>query len=155
MFRKGAGNVEFIISFVLFVGFITTAIYFFNPVKDVRTVESLNNYVFDSIAQNSTIEMEFYSVKLIEQPDKCKNIVAVDIENSDGKIASVENYTGNELESGQSGDSVYLKKDGEQFVTIKFGEDLERGSLSGVPVDTSLRRDSWSLTRRIMKTTGL
>ena len=148
MFRKGAGNVEFIIAFVLFVSFIATAIYFFNPAKDMTAIESLNNYAFESIVKNVTIGMNSYSVKLITLAGTCENKMSVKINDSWSRAAYVENYSGKKIESGQLGDLVYFDKGSEQFVTIKLAEDLEKGTLTS-SLDYAFNADCYEISSSI------
>ena len=106
MQKRGLSNIEFILSFVLFVGFVIAALYFFNPVRNVNVLESSKSYVIGELTKNVTIELDSYSVKIMPA---ASGVIAVDIPSIDtAKNARVEDYYGNEIESKREGDKVYF-----------------------------------------------
>ncbi|MEM4271544.1 MAG: hypothetical protein QXD13_00395 [Candidatus Pacearchaeota archaeon] len=132
--KKGAGNVEFIISFILFVSFAAAAIYFFNPTRSVGTMENAKIYVFNEVAKNMSVDIDSYSGKTT-----CSNNVQIAISGTSGKNARVEDYSSNLIESEKSGESICFSNDRtNKFVTLKFSEDFEEGDFSCINAQSCL-----------------
>ena len=65
IFNKGGlSHIEVIISFVIFLGFISFAFYFFSPFESGRTLKASLAYSFDEIVENVSVSLESYSVSL-------------------------------------------------------------------------------------------
>ncbi len=122
MNRKGAGNIEFILSFILFVSFVVSALYFFNPTKNVQTMEVSKEFIVNAVLKNASVELDSYSVYV---PSKGQVDVAL---GEPGKIARVEDYYGNKIPSARTGDGVCFG--GVDFAVVHFSEDFREGSAS-------------------------
>ena len=64
MNAKGISHIEVMLSFLIFMGFIMFAFYFFSPFQASRIIESSLDYTITEIINNATIEIETYSVKI-------------------------------------------------------------------------------------------
>jgi hypothetical protein len=125
MNKRGVSNIEFILAFILFMGFVVSALYFFNPVRSTDVMQSSERYTINKIITNTTVEIGSYSVKISDQSAEA---ICVEIEGVDaGKKARVEDYNGNELPSARVDNKVYFERDGKNFVVIHFSEDFEGG----------------------------
>lgn len=143
MNKRGINNLEFILSFILFAGFVGAAIYFINPAEDRGTLSYSANYIVNEIITNSTINIESYSVKLTT----LDSVVAVSIPGVDAnKNARVEDYNGNVLPSRTEGDEVIFERQDRDFVIIKFGEDYEAGTYGGTATPSSEKYKIASVT---------
>ena len=61
--KRGLGHIEAILAFVLFIGFLIFAFYFFSPFSGGnRLLDSSIDYAFREININTSIDMESYSV---------------------------------------------------------------------------------------------
>ena len=124
MDKRGVSNIEFIMAFILFIGFVVTAIYFFNPISSTGVLESSATYAINEIIKNTTVEVESYSVKLSGGPD----IIYVEIDGLDNnKKARVESYDGKKLPSRREGDRIHFDRNREDFIVISFSEDFDAG----------------------------
>jgi hypothetical protein len=122
MNKKKADHIEIILAFIIFISFILFALYFFNPSSD-RSVDSSLSFTFNEIERNISTELKTYSVKL--NIDKIGGpIVAVEIDEENGKNVIVENYYGKKLDSSKSGDKVWIKHENYNFTFIKLSEDI-------------------------------
>lgn len=123
MKKRGVGNVEFILSFVLFITFVFIAIYFFNPTKDTQTMGTSKYYVFNQIIKNVTIDMNSFSVKTSPKLSG-EEIIAVYLPGiPPGEYSRAESYRGQVFPSERSGDIVYVNRGDEQFIIIKFSKE--------------------------------
>jgi hypothetical protein len=139
MNRKGVSNIEFILAFILFIGFVVSALYFLNPVRSTKILESSATYTVNEIVKNTTVGLDSYSVKVAgETSIKIDNV-------AQNKQARVENYkTGEELPSrrGSGGDSnmVYFERaNAEDFIVVQFSEDFDPGSYGATTAHDSDR----------------
>ncbi len=64
MKKRGINQIEILLSFLIFIGFVVFALYFFSPFQTSRLVDSSLDYAFREITKNTTIEIESYSVKM-------------------------------------------------------------------------------------------
>lgn len=160
MQKRGLSNIEFILSFVLFVGFVIAALYFFNPVRDVKVLESSKSYVIGELTRNTTIELDSYSVKIMPAADASRStsegVIAVNIPGiASAKNVRVEDYYGNKINSSRAGDNVYFNietgKNTVNFTIIKFSEDFIAGNVSGRPLpDARYYKIASSSTSNVM-----
>lgn len=133
MKKRGAGHVEIVISYLLFIGFIIFIFYFFNPIKTSKLSESSLPLVFEEISNNITIVMKTYSVKIIGNP--LAN-VSVDLGmNLDDKEVRVENYSdaSQSFVSTKSGNRVTFNPGGEIFVLIRVSESVRASEAMAAP----------------------
>lgn len=138
MDKRGLSNIEFVISFVLFVSFVVFALYVFNPIKSARAIDSTISYSTDEIITNTSVELVSYSVK-VNPSAFGDSVIAVSIPSIDSKKNErVEDYYGKQLPSARSGDLVYVKKGSVNFFEIMFSEDVLPGTLNEqAPLDST------------------
>lgn len=144
MNSKGISHIEVILSFLIFIGFVMFAFYFFSPFEGTRIIESSKEYAFIDLMKNTSVELDSYPVGL-DVNTKGKGIIEITISqiNAEKKVR-VENYLGEEIPSRRDNDIIRVKLEdsiydsfdggGDGFILIKFSEDIL--SYSG-PVDLS------------------
>ncbi len=130
MKKRGVSHIEIILSFILFISIVFLVLYFFNPGKTQRLVQSSITFAESEISGNISAVLDTYSVKIAS---KAGSIVGVEIP-SGGKKARVEDYQGNKLASSHSGNMVSFDRSGRDIVLIKFSEDFEEDNT--VPAQT-------------------
>jgi len=113
-----------IVSFLLFIGFVSVALYFFSPTNTSRLVDSTLTYSFREIENNVSVGLNIYSVKINKDniPSIAINIPDADIKDIK-KNVRVESINGNVLPSKRIGDLVHVKLSGEKFIYVKFSRD--------------------------------
>lgn len=79
MNKRGASHVEMIIAFVLFTGFLISALIFFSPTRTSRLVDSTLAYAFNEIQDASITRLTTYSIKIKENTEVDPPIPAPDI----------------------------------------------------------------------------
>lgn len=125
MRKRGAGNIEFVLAFILFISFIVSAIYFFNPVRSTEVLQSSMTYTLNEIMRNTSVSVDYYSVKVAPK----EGVTAVEIKGVDtAKNVRVESYEGRVLPSRRDGNLVHFEKTNETFVIVQFSEDFEESS---------------------------
>jgi hypothetical protein len=129
MNKRGISHIEVLLSFLIFIGFVIFALYFFSPIKTSRLVESSTSYAFNEIIEVSSVEVEIYSASLTGLSPVVEVTLPSSLVNAN---ARVENYLGVELPSSKQGDTICFEgtnagygSGGDGFVTIKLSEDLE------------------------------
>ena len=149
MKKKGAGNIEFILAFILFVSFTAAAIYFFNPTKNVQNLESARGYVTNILLENVSVELDSYSV-IIDASDNVNDLKVSISDIASDKNVRVVNYSGNEMSSKRHSNNVCFTRDNEEkFVTLYFSEDLDDGGDEACSRSTDSRIASSMSTRVI------
>lgn len=134
MFKRGIGHVEAILSFLLFIGFVFFALYFFSPTGNTNLIDSSLQYTLNKIIQNNSVEMLSFSVKVnksnmvngqksiaVEFPSEVLSIPA-------NYIARAETYEGKALPTSRANTIVYFDPGAEDFAIIKFCEDFPVGT---------------------------
>ncbi|NCO11780.1 hypothetical protein CO038_04865 [Candidatus Pacearchaeota archaeon CG_4_9_14_0_2_um_filter_39_13] len=129
MNKRGLEHVEFIVSFVFFVGFLLFALYFFSPLKGDRIVDSTLFYTMDEISANTSVALE--SLSVVIGPEVSAPVVGIRVDDRQDKGAYVENSAGRKLPShfNPLREIVFTDRMGERFVIIKFSQDIEQGTL--------------------------
>ncbi|HVY01697.1 MAG TPA: hypothetical protein VHA12_02960 [Candidatus Nanoarchaeia archaeon] len=130
MFKRGIGHVEAILSFLLFIGFVFFALYFFSPVGNTNIIDSSLQYTLNKLIQNNSVEMLSFSVKInrnniqngqrsiaVEFPPEVMNLPS-------NYKARAETYEGKYLPTTRTGNMVYFDIGTEDFAIIKFCEDF-------------------------------
>ena len=134
MIKRGAGNIEFILSFILFISFTAAALYFFNPVRELKSGEASRDYVINTIIKNTSVDLDSYSI-VINTADLSKKDFNVNIPGiSSQKNAKVVDYYGAILDSKRGGENVcFTRNNGENFSTIYLSDDIDEnnGACSG------------------------
>jgi hypothetical protein len=123
MEKRGASNIEFILAFMLFAGFLVTILYLYNPTKDLSAMESSRDYVMNKIIKNTSIELDAYSIVITET---ATGDIQVNIEGIDTtKNVRAVDYYGKPMTAVRSGDNICLARSAENFATLYFSEDLD------------------------------
>lgn len=131
MKKRGAGNIEFILAFILFVSFTAAAIYFFNPTRNVQNLESAREYIEGVLIENVSVELEAYSIIISSSEDE---EMEVSIDTDENKGLRVVDYYGREIASKRHRNKVCFERNNqEQAVTLYFSEafDVEEETCSG------------------------
>lgn len=133
MQKRGISHVEVIISFVLFVTAIGFGLYFFNTGDSTRLVDSVMAYSFREIEQNTTSQVEIFSVK-INKNLVSSGAIGMNFDGVDGNVRA-QNYDGDSLNSFRAGNLVYVASQSwanNDFIYVIFSDEFENGaSLSG------------------------
>jgi len=103
MKKRGIGHLEVILSFIIFIGAVSFALYFFSPTHTTRMQDSSISYAIDSIERNISSEVVIYSVRVNNLGSRIngdKKFVAVNFsELSSNKNVRVVNDSGAALPS--------------------------------------------------------
>lgn len=131
--KRGISHIEVILSFVIFVGFLTFALFFFNPLDSSRVLDSSLFYAFDEISNNVSIMLESYSIALNDTqnlPLVVSLPLPTDIDNAKVRV---ETYGGENLTSeyDHTNGNVIFHRDNvnNDFVIIRFSQDFENGEV--------------------------
>lgn len=139
MKKRGLSHVEIIFSFIIFVSAILFALYFFRPFDTDRLVDSSLDYAFREIIQNSSIEIERFSVKINNGliPSGV-SVIGIEISGADvnkkaravtrfGEVLSTSRTTGTDI--------FYVKKLSDfssvDFIELEISEEFNEDSFSG------------------------
>jgi len=127
MKKRGLSHIEAILSFVLFIGFLIFAFFFFSPFGgESRLLGSSMDYAFNEIEDNVTISLESYSVVISSSVGS--GIIGVNIStNIPNPEAKVEDSQGNVISSILSEEVVYFEKPGDNFAIVRFSEVFSQG----------------------------
>ena len=121
MHKRGLSHIEFVVSFVIFIGFLVFAFIFFNPLQSQRTLKSTMDYAWIEVSEEGREDMESYSVSIapLNPLDLKINIGGVPL----GYNASVEDLNGNILATHRdSSGTVYFTRNsaGDNFFKIRY-----------------------------------
>ena len=124
MNKEGASHIEVILAFVLFVGFIMFALYFFNPLNSSRLVDTSVDYLLNEIREKTEVAVDFYSLKIdssvsdesiqLDYPDDVDTSKNVASEGEDGEI----------LDSRVAGNNIFVDRKNNDFIKLKFSETI-------------------------------
>jgi hypothetical protein len=135
MEKRGLSHIEFVLSFVIFIGFIIFAFIFFNPLQSGRTLKSSMDYAWIEVSQEAKAKMETYSV-FITSGIGYK--IAIKITGVDGSYnASVEDSSGEVIKT-YTNDNGYAHFDigTEDFFRIRYSPIFTKGEpISGTLID--------------------
>jgi hypothetical protein len=127
MGKRGLTHIEMVMSFVIFVGFLVMALYFFNPIKVDRLLSSSAYYAEDEIIKRLNTEVESYSVVLLEPINR--GVSEVEISNN-GKKVRAEYYNGTRMDASYiDGRVVFNNPGGRDFIRIMFSDDFEESQI--------------------------
>jgi len=153
MQKRGIGHIEFILSFIIFIAFVTFAIFIFNPLKSTNLSGSSLPYIADNINENASVDLTTFSVKINKNKIPLETVIAVDIFeiNFENKLR-VESYSGKLLPSRKEGSTIYFDFDNENFVLAKFSKDLDSysGFTKSAALDGSYYEIASSRTEKII-----
>lgn len=149
--KYGAGHLEAILAFILFIGFLVFAFIFFSPFESGRTLDSSIDYAFREVIEYTEAKIEFYSVVIspdVEGPVGIplrmpSNYYGARVENSMGKIT--------ESNSENLG-VVYFDNSGNGFFKLIFAPGLDDGTLEdGRPLTSDEYSVSSSDIRNVLR----
>ena len=133
--KRGFSHIEVILAFIIFIGFLIFALFFFNPLDTGRVLESSLFYAFDEVSDNLTIPMESYSVVI--KNHVLSGILEIPLDpqtETDNLIVEYQN--GNTLnadyEQGNVRFDLPVGGSENRFITIRFSKDFENDILSGI-----------------------
>ena len=149
MNKRGLNHIEMMLSFLIFIGFIIFALYFFSPFKASRLVESSASYITSELNKNLSVSIESYSVKMdVTSISGNGGISLTGIDSS--KNVRADNGKGTKISSERNGDSidfvkseVFSSNPQNAFAIFKFSEDFSPESLS--PDGAPLASDKYSI----------
>lgn len=164
MLKRAVGNIEMIMSFLLFIGFLFVSLYFFTPGGgNNRLVDSSLDYALREIVQNTSIDLLTYSIKIndvaigiggnpqvitIEFPPEVMSI-------PDNYNVTAETYDGKKVQVNRDSidkSKIYLSWAGNKFVLIRFAEDFSSDSPlpTAAPLNTDYYTIASSSSRKII-----
>ena len=111
MKKRGLSHIEVLFSFLIFVGFVMLALYFFSPFRSGRLVDTSLDYAMREVKKNVFVEVESFSYKLDvkELFDNGEAIGRIQIEDVDSlKKVAVKNRDEMEISAERNGDNVYF-----------------------------------------------
>jgi hypothetical protein len=128
MKRKGVSHIEMVISFVLFIAFVTAALYFFTPTNTGRLIESTLTYSFREIEVNSSVELDIINVKMNTSSSLPSTVGIYTGLDLSGKEVYAENFQNEKVVADIAGDNIILQsndweRDG--FISVRLSEDIE------------------------------
>ena len=127
MEKRGVSHVEFILSFLLFIGFLLSILLFFDPFDNNDILDVSLNEVSDSIIKQVSKEIIIYSV-VVDQA-VTEPIIEFTIPNiNSGYKVRVEDYNGNVLPSSFDGTEVVVDREGNSFLKVKFSDAFDPSS---------------------------
>jgi len=91
--KRGLQHIEAILAFLLFIGFLLAALFFFNPLDTRRVVDSSLFYTFDEIKEEASITLESYSILIKSEIPQTVSIIIQTGFNS----SIVEDISGNKV----------------------------------------------------------
>lgn len=124
MNRKGASNIEFVLSFILFAGFVVSALYFFNPTTSSKSMTVSGDYASNEIIKNTSVELSSYSVVV----SSSEIDIMISLPGADGgKGVKVEDYNGRQVPSKRYGDEICVMRESssQTFLVMRFSEDIQ------------------------------
>jgi len=140
MRKRGLSHLEAILSFVLFIGFLIFAFFFFNPFESNRLLDSSLEYAANEIYDVSEVQLESYSVVIGN--DVSDRFVGFEIDRVDPPEfdvnVSVKDEQGNLLDAEYENGIVYVDRDHEgvsaNFLTVVFAEGFLEEEVSGAVI---------------------
>lgn len=96
MGERGISHIEVLLSFLIFVGFVIFALYFFSPTQTSRLINSSLSYATRSISEDVSVELFTYPVKIAPRPSGEEDVIEVEIKEDipENMEIRVENYNG-------------------------------------------------------------
>lgn len=126
MNKKGLSHIEFVVSFVIFIGFIVFAFVFFNPLQSQRTLKSTMDYAWIEVSQEGREDIETYSISIVSPITPLELKVRIDGVPLNYN-ASVEDIDGTPIPTHRdSAGIVYFTRqtNNDKFFRIKYSESL-------------------------------
>ena len=140
MNKRGLNHIEIMLSFLIFMGFVVFALYFFSPFRTSSLVETSMDYAFREIIKNTTVEIETRTFWLNATgfESDIKKIEIKNIPNEKKVIA--ENKKGIPVPVKREGLSVNFNVNlskvfdtdpNKGFAIFKFSEEFSESSITG------------------------
>ena len=123
MHKRGLSHIEFIISFVIFMGFLIFGFYFFNPLDSNRVLDSSLFYTRDAISRNASSTLVSYSL-VISNPPSENVAVSLSKGRASGKGVRIEASSGQKLMCALDGENSVFSLSSNRFVVVSFGDFL-------------------------------
>jgi len=159
MEKRGISHIDVVLSFVIFIVAVGFALFFFNPGDNTRLIDTTLDYSFREISQNTSTEIETYSVILDNSlmiADSAGTI-AINFSGTTG-MTRVESYDGLVLESTNDGSFVYVNSPSGwaniDFIFVEFGDEFNESSVFG-PHDTNYYEIGSSNVRKVISESEL
>lgn len=121
MDKGGLGHVEVVLSVVLFIGFVFSAFFFFNPLDTEKTLESSIDYALSGVQREISSELVIYSI-IIEDENIIDPVsIPLSSPGSTYKVR-VEDDQGEKLPAFYSSGKITIDTRKEKFLLVKFSE---------------------------------
>ena len=121
--KKSFGNVEIVISLMIFVTFVSFLLIFINPFQKSQDSSQFLGITELKIKENAKINFSYVSLKLTTSSD-CFSIDKI----KEGNVV-VKNFDGDSVSSGANWDKIGIDSD-EDFYYIYFSDEFESSSYS-------------------------
>lgn len=118
--KRGMGHVEVIISFVLFIGFLSFGLYFFNPLDNNRVLDSSLAYAFDELQKNASVDILSYTVVLNGVVPR-EITLPLSRANIEGGGVRVEDTTGRSLAVSSNETGISFDREANDLVYVRYG----------------------------------
>ena len=124
--KLGAGHVEVILSFIIFVGFLIFLFFIFNPF-DLTRDSSLVDSIFLNLEEDLFATLTEFSINLNEAPNGCFSITNLDDFNCQAPAQiSVRDENGERKDANFNPNTINIAHTAEnKFYTIVCSEDIE------------------------------
>tara|TARA_Y100000310_G_C20586454_1_gene765660 strand:- start:185 stop:883 length:699 start_codon:yes stop_codon:yes gene_type:complete len=136
--NRGAGHVEFIISFLLFIVVVGLFLIFINPIEDDTVFKTSLSSISESIIGEVSSTVEVYGVKIISNED----VITIDIGQNglESDKVLVNDLKGNVLNSRKINNEVYVASGSKEFIFLNVGvkEDPENTVSEFPDIDEAL-----------------
>lgn len=126
MNKGGIGHIEIILAFILFLTFVLFAVYLFNPITKSSANDLSAERVFNSIIENISVDVVEYSIIPDSSLGGDLNVTFdASIGNNYALLgARVESYNGTLLKLNKIGNSLYIKGNQENFLSLRLSDDI-------------------------------
>jgi hypothetical protein len=128
MLKRGANHIEFIISSVMFIGFVVFISFLFSPISTTDLEDSSLSFALSVLVRNASVNLDSYYVVLDNSQDLPKVIDIEILDVSENKKVRVENYSGTVLPSKRDGDLVSVEWSDEltenNLIIVMFSDDF-------------------------------
>lgn len=147
MNKKGAGHIEVIVAFILFVGFLIFGLYFFNPLDSKRVLDSSLSYSAEEVMSNVSTNVAHYSIVVSELVDDVIIELPLSRGNIPGSGVTVMGLDGTSFKKNIANTRLVIDRQqaNNRFFTVTFGD--FRPSLTPLPPGTVLSlTDGYSIS---------
>jgi len=124
MRKKGVGSLEFVLAFVLFVGFTVAVLYFFNPISTLKNMDYSRDYTFGKIIENTSVQLDSYSI-VVNNSFTDQKIKFTLSGISPIKKTYTTDYNGTFLNSSRTGNDIFcVSMKTQKFFEMYLSEDI-------------------------------